>query len=222
MSREDPQNSEVFKTFTSEKIRGMFVSLVTASVANGLNVFGQTTLGLNPLLSTSLFLQVGGSLLVYTGDILFAKSEFDGVALGYNSKDLLKRWKWLKKSLVSPVFLKFVITVIIDTIIILEVLRFTLDVLDENGFKFRYRNEICAAIIGIVVFILWSNALRFNWAYGPENGIMNVVVMAWMGIVVMVYATSRNMIMHHKASLPATQAILAPVEVPNEVPKSPQ
>lgn len=185
-------NSELYTPFTREKVRGMLVSTATSVLANGINVFFQSVLGFNPLISSALVLQVGAGLVVYVLDILVAKENFNGRHVAYT--EVRKRLKWLIRSFLQPVFFKYIITVIIDTLTFIEILRAVLQVLDENNIRFRFRNEICAALLSAGSFILYVNATRFNWAYndGGENSIMNIIMLLWVTLTIFIFCVSHN------------------------------
>ena len=183
---------DIYHPFTGEKLRGMLASAAASVLGNLLNVFGQSVLGLNPLLSTTLFLQGGASFVGYILDILFAKSSFSGRAVPYS--DLATRTRWLVKSFISSPFMKYVVTVIIDTLIMVELLKTILDFLDAKEIRFKFRNEVCAAVVSVLTFILYVNAMRFNWAYvDSENVLINVLMLAWLALTMMIFCVSRNM-----------------------------
>ena len=183
--------SELYHPFTPEKVRGMFASVAAGLTGNAMNVFGQSIIGLNPLVSTVIFLQVGGNLIGYMLDILFAKEVIAGSRVPYTA--FLSRLAFMLGSIASTMFFKFIITVIIDSIIVVEMLSAAMNILDKNGIKFRFRNELVAAAISVVTFILWTNALRFNWAYAEfNNPVMDIIMVAWLAIVIMIFCATRN------------------------------
>lgn len=185
-------STEIFKPFTGEKLRGMVISVLTGAGVTGLNVFGQSVMHLHPLVSTMLFLNVAGNLLVYSLDIIFAKSTFHGQTIPYT--DYRTRLAWLGRSFLRPTFVKFIVTALIDGIILIEMLDYGIYVCDMYGIHFKFRNEAIAAVLSVVTFIFWVNALRFNWAYSDsEDAILNLLVMAWLGIVIMVFCATRTM-----------------------------
>ena len=183
---------ELYHPFTKEKVRGMGASIVASLSGNTLNIFGQSVLGLNPLVSTALFLQVTGNFIGYMLDMVFAKEVINGMQVPY--VDILARVQFMVKSLGTTMFFKFIITVIIDTIVIVEMLNAALFILDANDIKFKFRDELVAASISFVTFILWTNALRFNWAYADtSNPIMDIVILAWLAIVIMIFCSTKTL-----------------------------
>jgi hypothetical protein len=182
---------DFYNPFTEEKIRGMGTSVISAITGNGLNAIAHTVYGMNPLLSTFLCLYVLGSFLGYALDIVFAKKAFDGQEVSY--LDIMHRLKWLGRSFVTTTFLKFIITAIIDVIIGIEMLKLTLNLLDKYNIKFKFRNEIAAAIVSFVAFILWVNALRFNWAYSDEQNVtLDIIVIVWLSLAILIYCAIHN------------------------------
>ena len=183
--------SDLYHPFTKEKVRGMVASVISGLTGNSMNLFGQSVLGLNPFVSTFLFMQLGGNLVGYILDIVLAKETFKGTPVRYS--DLIARFRFMLISFSSTMFFKFIITVIIDAIIVVEMLRSVLDILDANNIQFKFRNEITAGLISFVTFVLWVNALRFNWAYAEnENPVMNIIMVAWLGIMIMAFCAAKN------------------------------
>lgn len=206
-------SSDLYEPFTGEKIRGMIASLVASVSGNAMNIFGQSVLHLNPLLSTALFLQLGGNLIGYFLDIVAAKEKFSGTRVPYT--DILKRVILALRSFSSTMFSKFTVTVIIDTVIVIEMLKTALDVFDAYDIKFKFRNEITAAFISLLTFVLWVNALRFNWAYVEEdNPLMNIVMIAWLGLTLMVFCATRNIRSRIATLDNGTKPATAPTTIP--------
>lgn len=188
--------------FTNEKIRGAMTSVFSGGVSGTLNVLGVTVLGLSAPLSAVLMLYLFGSVFGYTMDILFAKSNFC-IPQGYNGKkpyqghvsyiDFAARGMWLLRSFINKHFFRFVITVIIDTLIGLSLLHALTKYADDNNIltDFQYRNMFIAAAVSITTFFLFTNVLRFDWAYSDvESPLMDVVVLMWVAIVILVYAVT--------------------------------
>jgi hypothetical protein len=210
-------SSDLYSPFTTEKLRGMFVSLAASFAGNSMNVFGQKVLHLNPLISTALFLQLVANVLVYALDIVFAKRAFNGADVPYTH--LQERAAYLWRSFATPTFMKFIITAIIDLVVVVELLRATMSYLDAANVTFRFRNEIAAAVISIIVFMLWGNAVRFNWAYADtDNPVMNIIMIAWVAMALMLFAVARNLEMVSRASPVATKPEVPAAATKPEVP----
>lgn len=191
-------------TFTAEKIRGLLASLASGATASGLN-FAGIALGLSPAASSLLSVYILGNLLTYCFDILFAKRDFH-IPSGYGGKRsdyegpvaytaIGVRMAWLLRSMVGPQFFRYVISVIIDTLTGLAILKTTLDILDEHEILMDYRvyrDFGVSSIITLMTFFLFVNVLRFDWAYSDKPGqsdhTMNIVVLAWLATSMMSFA----------------------------------
>lgn len=190
-------------TFTEEKIRGLIASLISGATASGIN-FGGIAIGMNPAVSTLLSIYILGNLMTYWFDILFAKRVFH-IPQGYAGivpyegplpyTAVGTRLMWLLRSMAGPQFFRFVISVIIDTLVGLAVMKTTIELLDENEvlLEYRaYRDFGVASIITLATFFLFVNVLRFDWAYNDgrnsNDHIMNIVVLAWLGLAMMTFA----------------------------------
>lgn len=191
-------------TFTEEKIRGLVASLASGATASGLN-FGGMAIGLSPAVSTLLGIYIIGNFLTYVFDILFAKRNFDippkkgGHLLGYSGPiaytNLKVRFAWLLKSMIGPQFFRYVISVIIDTLTGVAVVRTSVDLLDKYDVLMEYkiyRDFAVSSFVTVATFFLFVNVLRFDWAYAnqsdPQDHVMNIVVLAWLAVSIMVFS----------------------------------
>lgn len=187
--------------FKGEKWRGLFMSLVSNIFANGLNFALTTFVGLPIMASTVLSLQVFNNLLGYILDILFAKRAFrlrsyNGIA-DYRGpvpySDLATRGKWLLRSFVSKQFFRYLITILIDIVVTLLVMRWAIRELDKRKIMmdFKYRNLLLAVVVATLSFFLYVNVLRFEWAYlDDEQPVFNLMVMMWVTLAVSLYAAT--------------------------------
>lgn len=191
-------------TFTAEKARGLLASLASGAIASGLNFAGMA-LGLSPGLSSLLAVYVLGNFLTYCFDILFAKREFF-IPSGYGAKRtdyegpvayaaIGVRMAWLLRSMAGPQFFRYVISVIIDTLTGLAILKAVIDTLDKHDILVEhrlYRDFGVASIITLTTFFLFVNVLRFDWAYADKPGlsdpVMNIVVLAWLATSMMSFS----------------------------------
>lgn len=181
--------------FSTEKLRGVVASLAASAFANGLNVFGTQALGLGIETSSILFLVLCGNVAGYVFDIMFAKERFvvGGAVAPLPYTAFSKRFRWLIRSFAQRQFFRYLVTVIIDSLVLLALLQYTLGELDKRGVNFPYRNVVVAASISVFTFFLYNNILRFDWAYSDnENPVMNVVVIMWVTLVIMIYAVSQG------------------------------
>jgi len=184
-------------TFSGEKLRGAMTSIVSGSAAGGMN-FGLVAAGLDPTTAAFLGLYLFGSFLGYAMDILFAKRSFvlrgggAGEAQEVAYTAMATRARWLIKSLVGKQFFRFLISVLIDTLVGLAILVAAVEYMDEREIlvDFKYRDTFVAGFIAIFTFFLFTNVLRFDWAYrDADDPMLNVVVIMWSTLVLMIFAT---------------------------------
>ena len=183
-------------TFTGEKFRGAVTSILTGSLAGGLNLLG-VSLGMNPIVSASLFLYLVGNVLGYTFDILFAKQMF--ILPGESIEKMVPytafgpRLTWLMYSFFSKKFYRFIITVLIDTLIGLAVLKAALDFVNRRKWLMNWnqRDAFLAICVAIFTYLIYNNILRFDWAYrDTEEPFMILVVLMWISLVLMLSAVT--------------------------------
>lgn len=191
--------------FRSEQGRGIFGYLSAAILAYYLNIYLSRISTLTVTQSTFLSIYVVGNLIVYSSDILFAKKSFslplyNGVK-NYVGEvpytDFSTRGYWLLTSFYKKYFFRFLITVVIDTIIGLSLLKFTIKKLDELEIfmKWKYRNFVVAAIVSAFTYFLYLSTLRFKWAYhDEENPLMNILVMIWVSLALLVSASTNPLL----------------------------
>lgn len=181
-----------------EKRRGIVTSIVSGTIATGLNYMGVVALGINPLVSTALFGHIVGSVLSYSFDILFAKTHFrlhpdQNLAL-VPYTHLGVRAKWWLRSFKKPQFMRFIIVMIIETLTALALLAAIIRAFDRHewGMKRRnFRNFMLALFAGIVVFLMFGNMLRFDWAYSEDGSLhLTASMLMWMSLSVMVFCLS--------------------------------
>lgn len=177
----------------SEKMRGAFMSLISGLLAGGLTFVGVKA-GMSASTSSAMFLYGVGSILAYSMDILFAKANFPNlagksVALPYTN--LLPRVQYLARSFLGPQFLRFIVTMILDTLIGIALLRAAIKFMNEKQIlmDFKYRNTIASILIATITFVLFVNVLRFDWAYNETNNMtLNVIIYTWLTIVLLMFA----------------------------------
>jgi hypothetical protein len=166
-----------------------------------LHVFGIFGLGLSPIISAFLFLYVVGAPLGYSLDVLFAKRDFAQrtTAEGNAPKpvrvlysDLGRRARWLARSFTRRYFVRFIVTVIIETLTGLVMLDAAIRAMDRYAVLPEHRlarDAAAAVVVTVVNFFLFGNILRFDWAYREvENPTMNIAVLAWLGVSMLVYS----------------------------------
>lgn len=182
-------------TFSGEKLRGAIASLVSGTTAGVLMVAGTNVFGMSVPLSATLFLYIFGSLFGYSLDIVFAKQKFpfgkDGMLIDLPYSQYQKRVHYLLRSFFKKQFFRFIITLIIDTLVGIALLRAAIRYMDTHNIltNFKHRDIIAAILIAIFTFFLYINILRFDWAYSDvENSVMNMLVLMWSTIVMMLFA----------------------------------
>jgi len=185
--------------FDGEKLRGILTSLAAGGTSGGLN-FALVGAGLGPELSAFIGMYVIGSLLSYTFDIMFAKRNFpvrsgtteaSVVQLAYT--DFAGRGVWLLRSLLGKYFYRFVVTVLLDSLVGIILLRAAIRQMDKLDFltDFAFRDAFVAAGISVFTFLLYNNILRFDWAYSDVNDpILNVVILMWTTLIVVAFAVT--------------------------------
>lgn len=198
--------------FEGERARGIFGYIGAALVANYANVLLSKTNKLTITQSSFLAIYVFGNLIVYSFDILFAKEKFylssyKGVSSYYGEvpyTDINTRGFWLINSFYQKYFFRFLVTVVIDVIIGLNLLQYTVSKLDQLDIltKWKYRNLVVAAIVSAFTYFLYLGTLRFEWAYQyKENTTMNILVMIWVSLALLIYATSPNVLNKNNTSI---------------------
>lgn len=185
-------NFDIHTIVNSEKFRGAITTIASGSVGGLLNIGGIELLGLSPQMSVFLSLYLIGNLVAYTLDILFAKQLFknaSGKKTLISYFDFKFRLFWLLKSFFSVHFFRFIVTIIIDTLIGLSLMSMLLDFLDTKNIQFWMRDTIVAGTVAIFTFILYNNILRFDWAYiDDHNPLLNIIVLMWCTIVMLLFS----------------------------------
>ena len=203
-------------TFTGEKVRGAAVSVASGTLAGGLHILA-VKLGMSATLASALVLYLFGNLLGYASDILFAKRDFRVPASWVPASALAElkrhgtvspgglfngplpytmlgvRTRWLLLSFANKQFFRFLVTVLLDTLIGIALLRAAIDVADHYQVlpQWRMRDAVLAVLIAVFTFFLYTNILRFDWAYRDgDEPLMNIVVLMWATLVLMVFAVT--------------------------------
>lgn len=174
------------------KVRGAFTTILSGGSSAALN-FASINAGMSPILSTILTFYVFGSIVAYSVDILFAKNEFQKNSFGKYIKvpysDLGFRFTWLFKSFFSRTFFKFLITMIIDTLIGIALLTAILKALDARNIEFMFKDTLVAGLVAFGTFVLYNNVLRFDWAYKEDsNPTLDIVVLMWCSLTILLFS----------------------------------
>lgn len=184
----------------NERAKGIIGYIIAVVIANYLNILLSKYSTLTIEQSTFISIYIVGNVIIYSSDILFAKEkfklkEYNGIVDYYGKvpyTDLPTRAKWLGSSLIDKYFFRFLITVVIDTIIGITLLKYAIKEADRLKFltKWKYRNYLLVFIIAIFTYILYVSTLRFSWAYQhEENDIVNMLVVIWASLAVLVIST---------------------------------
>lgn len=175
----------------SEKSRGIIGYILAIIVANSFNILLTNTTTLTIEQSTFISMYVIGSIIVYTSDIIIAKDCFyiNGKMREVDHFDLSTRFKWFLRSLTDKHFFRFLMTVIIDTIVGISILKYAIATFDERKFlvNWKYRNHLIVFVIAMFTYILYLSTLRFDWAYSEEENVMlNILVVAWVSLAILI------------------------------------
>lgn len=177
--------------FQNEQRRGIFGFIGSTFVANVLNFYLTKYSKLNVQQTTLISFYVVGNIILYSCDILFAKKDFfiNGTYGPISYTDVKTRFLWLTQSFYQKYFFRFLVTVFLDTLIGLSILKYVVYKLDEYKIltQWKYRNLIVAAIVASFTYFLYLSTLRFRWAYEyKENQIMNILVMIWLSLAILI------------------------------------
>ena len=137
-----------------------------------------------------------GSIIVYISDIIIAKDCFyiDGKMTYVSHYDFSTRFNWFLASLTDKYFFRFLITVIIDTIVGISILKYSIAALDEKKIltEWKYRNYVIVFVIAIFTYVLYLSTLRFDWAYSNEENVMlNILVIAWVSLAILISSQTK-------------------------------
>jgi len=175
--------------FTEQFIRSGIASISATSVAHVVNGFTLYNYKVDNNVVTFISLFVIGNILSYSFDIMFAKKYFNNVIIPYNR--INDRLMYLIKSYVSHTFAKYVMTVIIDVILIYTLHKYIVNYCNKNKIDFKYRNSIIASILSTSTFVLFINQIRFNWAYNINSDInIDIIMYAWLGLSVLIFCSN--------------------------------
>lgn len=173
------------------KMRGALTTVASGTLSGVFNSIA-IRIGVPELTSAIVSLYIIGNVLAYAFDILFAKNTFvakDGKIKTISYTDYIFRLQWLLRSFFTPVFYRFFVTIIIDTIIAMSILIKVLDTMDRKNIHFWMRDSIIAALVAIFTFILYNNVLRFDWAYNNDTDpLMDMLVLMWCSLVLMIFS----------------------------------
>ena len=182
----------------SEKARGIIGYILAIILANSFNLILSNTTTLTIEQSTFISMYIIGSIIVYISDIIIAKDCFyiNGKMTCVSHYDLSTRFNWFLSSLIDKYFFRFLITVIIDTIVGISILKYSIAALDEKKIltEWKYRNYVIVFVIAIFTYVLYLSTLRFDWAYSNEENVMlNILVIAWVSLAILISSQTTAM-----------------------------
>lgn len=175
--------------------RGTISSIVATLIANGINIYltnyvTKSYKSQTRTVVSFLTLFVFGNIISYCFDIMFAKSTFDLVDVPYS--DYSTRLIWLLKSFFTIQFIKFMLTVILDIIIIYTVFEHLQKLMNKYDINFVYRDGIIVSLLSLITFFLYVNLLRFHWAYNTDvHPWMDVTIYAWISICLLIFLSKK-------------------------------
>lgn len=181
--------------FKGEQSRAAVGYIIVAVLTYYLNIFLAKTTDLTVTQTTFLAVYIIGNLVLYSFDMLFAKESFyiDGKLQIVPYTDVLTRLQLLGESFFHKQALRFIVTVSIDTIVGLVILKYVIDKLEELKLfpTWKYRNYIAAVLVAAFTYVLYLGTLRFKWAYQHESTpMMDILVIAWLSIILLLVASN--------------------------------
>ena len=181
--------------FKGEQQRAAVGYIVVAILAYYLNIFLAKTTNLTVTQTTFLAVYVIGNLVLYSFDMLFAKESFyiNGKIQTVPYTDVLTRIQLLGESFFQKQALRFIVTVSIDTIVGLVILKYVIEKLEELKLfpTWKYRNYLAALVVAAFTYVLYLGTLRFKWAYQHEPApLLDILVIAWLSILLLLVASN--------------------------------
>lgn len=178
-------NNETFRSSLTSATSGIFTFLALAL----LEFFDLLHVKDNNTLQYKIFI-VFCFLVGYTLDILFAKKSFDNKVVPYSKinqrLDILVNQYYKSFTLV-----KYLMLVLIDNIINILLVRYLINQLNKYKIlvNYKYRDILLVFVVFGLSFILYSNYLRFNWAYNKESSKTTNIIMSLVTISTMIIYT---------------------------------
>lgn len=175
-----------------EKNLAWYTSIASGTAANvAMLIFNLAGV---PIANASAVTTLAANLLGYSLDVMFAKRAFGDLS-GRGGPDVLlesvrEKALWLARSLASFTFVRFLITVAIEIVITVFLLRYLTAALDDAGVLagWKWRDTVLSAAIAAVLFGLFVNRIRFDWAYVmPPDPSMDILMMIWFSTLVVSY-----------------------------------
>ena len=193
-----------------EESWGALTSVVTGAVSYIILYVG-TRSGLDVISSNAISV-VLGNLISYCTDILLAKRCFQDhdshAEITLPMTAFKQKALWMMRGIITYGFVRFVVTVVIELLVTTVLIDYTRRTLDAKGVwnstpkQKLWRDIGIAVVVSLIAFNVFSNRLRFSWAYRPDVPfIMDIVVYAWLTLLLVNYASFA------KATSPAASII---------------
>lgn len=182
-----------------EQSRAAFGYVLVAVLAYFLNIILAKTTKLTVTQTTFLAVYVIGNIVLYSFDMLFAKEAFviNGTLTPVSYMDFATRLQQLGISFFQKQFMRFLITVAIDTIVGLVLLKYAIEKLEALNIltQWKYRDYVVAVIVAAFTYILYLGTLRFQWAYQSDTSpMLDILVMAWLSILLILTASKPELL----------------------------
>jgi hypothetical protein len=146
-----------------QKLMGAVTSMASGSLSNGLYLLLVNFTSLNPVFAAVLALQILGGIFAYSFDVVFAKEKFNGIEIPYSH--LGYRTKYLLKSVFTEMVIRFIVAIIITSIVYFFIYKSFLKFAEENGFTFRYYKYVYAVLISMSLYFLFNHIILFDYVY---------------------------------------------------------
>lgn len=185
--------------YNTEYNRAIFSAIIISFLSQFLNYASQLN-GMDAKKATFLFAIVFNYIFGYVLDLSFAKE--------LPSK-YITRYDYVSSNIFSHKFIKYLVTLLIDGYISIVLLDRIIIFIEDNKELFpvffsthkKERNVIVSILVAIFTFYLYSNTIRFMWAYEDEtNPILDLLVISWFVTLLTINSnmsiTSTNYINH--------------------------
>lgn len=182
-----------------DKFRGVFTSVLSGGTVFGLFHVATILLKWNPIIATVIIYSLIGNLLSYVVDILFAKTTFKihGQVQRVKFSNFRTRAHWLLKSFIRAPFAKFIIVGIIETFTVLMILDTFIDMSNKSKLLMDHyilRNTFLSIMAVAIVFLLFGNILRFDWAYSDADSFhLTANMLMWVSITILFFIIHKKL-----------------------------
>jgi hypothetical protein len=182
---------------STEIKKGKVTSWISLGASYILNYHLYTNLEMNIFKSTFISIFIFGNILSFCLDMMLAKKKirlpmYKGTKDYYGPVPYREYWyrgEFMLRSLLSPIFIQFMILGIIDTIINLSLLKFIIKLSDKYSIlnKWKHRKVVFAALTSSLTFGLFINQLRFQWAYEENsNFVFDMLMYIWFTLILLI------------------------------------